>query len=206
MCKAYRAADLGPVVSDVHGEGLEGLHILIGLHLQLALLADLCNAAGRLLQLTQRLRQGLCQVDLLLQRQPFVQCCTSHSVPVLLLHPALCSGSTQGKSVQLVQLLMKSHGVSLFVTACNLACHVACHFLLFHFVLQLLSIKIAVGFKSNLRNVRKGKNGGEAALQQCPQCTPFFLHFLHCIGQIRGQLPDQRRPNARWNPYKSLGQ
>ena len=47
---------LRPVVGDVHGEGLEGLHVLLRLQVQLALLAGLSNVAGRLLQLTQ----GLC--------------------------------------------------------------------------------------------------------------------------------------------------
>ena len=50
-----RAAHLGPVVSDVHGERFEGLHILVWLHWQFALLADFCNVACCLLQLAQRL-------------------------------------------------------------------------------------------------------------------------------------------------------
>lgn len=47
-----RAADLGPVVSDVHGERFEGLHILVRFHLQFTFLAGLCNVARCLLQLT----------------------------------------------------------------------------------------------------------------------------------------------------------
>lgn len=60
------AANLGPMVCNVHGEGFEGLHILIWLHLKLALLADLCNIARGLLQLTQRLRQCFRQLYLFL--------------------------------------------------------------------------------------------------------------------------------------------
>ena len=65
------------MVGHIHGEGLEGLHILIWLHLQFALLAHLGNIASCLLQLTQRLRQGLGQLYLFLQamEQPSLLAC-----------------------------------------------------------------------------------------------------------------------------------
>ena len=48
---------LGPGKDDIHEEGLERLHILVSVNLQLALTLHLCNASGGLLQLSQRLCQ-----------------------------------------------------------------------------------------------------------------------------------------------------
>ena len=59
---------LGPGMDDIHEEGLERLHILVNIHLQLALTLHLCNASGGFLQLPEWLRQVPLQLHLLLQK------------------------------------------------------------------------------------------------------------------------------------------
>mmetsp|Transcript_6774 Transcript_6774/g.11532 ORF Transcript_6774/g.11532 Transcript_6774/m.11532 type:complete len:238 (-) Transcript_6774:1349-2062(-) len=60
LCKA---GTLGPGIHDVHQERPEALHVLIGVHLQLALPGHFRNVAGSVLQLAERLCHGLSEFD-----------------------------------------------------------------------------------------------------------------------------------------------